>query len=397
MRCFSVLPVLLWATIVAAAPPRLSVRITSPPENQPVYDVVTVSAVVATAEGVAKVTFSVDGRVFAEVTAPPFEATTDVGPDNIEHRFLVVATTASGATAEAKLVTPRIESNLEVRVELQQLYVVVRESGQRVTTLQRDDFTVLDNGRQQQIVTFGRGDIPFAAAVLIDASASMAGPPLASALAGARSFLTGMNPLDEAKLIAFSDCIVHATPFAGVAEVLIAGLGGIQASGGTALNDTLFSALELLDERQGRRVVVLLSDGVDVHSTLSMANVAEKAREGQALIYWIRRRGESAPCQKLVIPSTATFNSPWHSADEHRNEFQRLERVVRESGGGIVDVCTLDEAPAAFAGILAELREQYVLGYYPSARRHDGAWHKVKVRVSRPGATVTTRAGYVDN
>lgn len=396
MRLAATLLALLAAAAAGAAAPPVTVRITSPIDTQPAYDVVTVSAVVAAAEPVVTVTFSVDGRVFAEVHTAPFEATTDVGPDNTEHRFVVVATTASGTVAEARVTTPRIQSDMEVRVELQQLYVVVRAGGERVTTMRRGDFTVLDNGKEQEIVTFARGDIPFAAVVLIDASASMSGPPLAAALAGAKAFLAGMNQLDEGKLVVFSDHFLHATPFAGVAEVLIAGLGGVQASGGTALNDALFSSLELLEERQGRRVVVLLSDGVDVHSALSMASVADKAREGQALIYWIRRSGAAGPCDKLVSPSTATFNSPWHSAEEHREEFRRLERVVKESGGEIVDVCSLDEAPAAFSGILAELREQYVIGYYPSGRRHDGSWHKVKIRVARPDAEVTTRAGYVD-
>ncbi len=395
MRIAATLLALLTAAIAAAAAP-LAVRITSPLDNQPVFDLVTVSAVVAASEPVVRVTFAVDGRIFAEVLMPPFEATTDVGGDNIEHRFVVTATTASGATAEAKVATPRIESNMEVRVELRQLYAAVRQSGERLTTLRRGDFTVLDNGKPQSIVTFARGDIPFAAAVLIDASASMTGPPLAAALAGAKSFLWGMNALDEGKLIVFSDHIVHSTPFAGVAEVLVAGLGGVSAGGGTALNDALFAALDLLEERQGRRVVVLLSDGVDAHSALTMANVDEKAREGQALIYWIRRGGKSAQCQTLVFPTTATFNSPWRGADEHRAEFERLERTVRESGGQIVDVCTLDEIPAAFAAVLTELREQYVIGYYPSDRRHDGAWHKVRIKVPIAEAEVTTRAGYLD-
>jgi len=388
---------LLVAAVTAGAEgSQVAVRITSPTGSQPAYDVVTVSAVVAAAEPVASVTFSVDGRVFAEVRSPPFEATTDVGPDNVEHRFTVVATTASGATGEGRVTTPSISSDLEVRVELQQLYVAVREGGERVTTLGRDDFEVLDDGDRQQIVTFARGDVPFTAVVLVDASASMRGRPLEAALSGAGAFFAGMNPLDEGKLVVFSDHVVHETPFAGVAEVLLAGLGGVRAGGGTALNDVLFASLDLLEERQGRRVVVLLSDGVDVHSALSMASVAEAARQGQALVYWIRRGGDGGACGKLAFPTTASFHSPWYSAAQHRDDFRRLERVVRDSGGAIVEICSIEEAPAVFADILTELREQYAIGYYPSRSRHDGSWHRLKVRVRRSGAEVTTRAGYVD-
>jgi Ca-activated chloride channel family protein len=397
MRRMAAVVAALFAAVAQGAAPPVAVRITSPVDSQPVYDVITVSAVVAAAEPVAVVTFEVDGRVFAEVRTPPYEATTDLGPDNIEHRFVVKATTTGGASAEAKVTTPKIESDMEVRVELQQVYAVVRQHGERVTTLKRGDFKVSDDGREQEIVTFARGDIPFAAAVLIDASSSMAGPPLAAALAGARSFLGGMNPLDEGKLVVFSDHVVHATPFAGVAEVLIAGLGSVSASGGTALNDVLFSALEALEERQGRRVVVLLSDGVDVHSALPMSCVAEKAREGQALIYWIRRSDLGGEGAKVINPTTAAFNSPWHGSEQHHEEFRRLERAVKDSGGEIIDVRQLEEVPAAFAGVLADLREQYVIGYYPSRRRHDGSWHKLKVSVSLSGADVTTRAGYVDH
>jgi Ca-activated chloride channel family protein len=285
---------------------------------------------------------------------------------------------------------------MEMRVELRQLYAVVKENGTRISRLTRNDFTVIDDGKRQEIVTFARGDIPFAATVLIDASASMVGDPLAAAMAGARAFLTGMNPLDEGKLIVFSDHIVHTTPFASVSEVLIAGMGGVTAGGGTALNDALFASLELLEERQGRRVVVLLSDGVDVHSALSMHSVIAKVREGQALIYWIRRQGDSGPCRRQVSPVTATFNSPWRGADDHREEYRLLERAVRESGGEIVEVCSLAEVRAAFSTVLQELREQYAIGYYPSERRHDGSWRKLKVKVPADNAVVTTRAGYID-
>ncbi|NJL29905.1 MAG: VWA domain-containing protein [Thermoanaerobaculia bacterium] len=284
--------------------------------------------------------------------------------------------------------SPAISVDDVVDAELQQLYVTVTRDTRRALDLGEGDFAVIDNGTRQELVTFARGDVPLAASVLVDASASMLGSRLRYALRGAAVFVQDLGPSDEASLLLFSDHLLHATPFANDPAVLTAGLSKVEASGGTALNDHLYLALKQLEKRQGRRVVIFLSDGVDSHSVLRTAELTWLARRSRALLYWIRTdpRNEER---------TSRF-SAWKNADEYRAEIQQLTDTVSETGGRIFPIARMEDAEAAFREILAELREQYVLGYYPIGARNDGSWRTVTVRLRDSGLAVRTREGYLD-
>lgn len=380
--------VFLLATPLAAAA-AVEVRIIRPLPGETAYGLVEVAAQVVADESVAGVDFFVDGRRVARVEEPPYAIEVDVGQENADHEFRVVVQTASGEQAADRLVTAAIRVDESLELRLQQLYVTVTSGPGRTLGLQAGDFRVLDEGKPQAIVTFERGDVPLTAVLLLDGSESMSPELAAAAVRGARAFVAGMRPLDEAKAMLFSDRLLRASPFTDDPEALAQTLASFEGSGGTALNDFLYAALKLLDGRQGRRVVVLFSDGADVHSVLPMREVLEKARRSQALIYWIHLElgGKGEP----------SFTSSWRSFEANRLEYQLLAEAVRESGGRVEVLERAEELEQAFAGILAELREQYVLGYYPTAVRGDGSWHDVEVKVGRFGADVRTRGGYIDN
>ncbi len=373
--------------------PRLRIFLDRPDPLSPALGRVEMAATVSGEEPVARVVFYVDGIVAAELAAPPWQATVEVGTENQRHRFEAIAYGDSGVLARTSFTTPRIRVDEQVTISLQQLYVTVTENGGRVTDLERGEFTVLDEGRRQELVTFARGDIPFTAAVLLDSSISMAGDKLRAALAGAEAFFHRMGPLDEGRLIVFSDRILHMTPFTSFPEVLSAGLGGVNAAGGTALADHLYLALKQLQDRQGRRVVILLSDGVDSHSVLSMADALAQARRSQALIYWLRLPYGSGAADGGGLPRLA---SAWRSSDDYEREFALLTETVEDSGGRIQTLAAMSEIAPAFEEIRRELREQYVLGYYPTGARRDGRWRRVKVELRQPGHQVRARGGYHD-
>lgn len=364
------------------------VTITSPKPNTPVFDEVEFSAIVTSAEEIERVEFYVDGQEVGWDETSPYWVSVQLGGDNVERQFTVVAYGVSGAQATASITTPRLDINLEVDVDLQQLYVTVTRDGERVLNLERENFTVLDNNVREELVTFERGDVPFTAVLLLDASESMKGERLAAATDGARAFLNGLNPLDEAMMILFSDRVLAATPFSNQKAALVAGLAGTLAGGGTALNDHLYAALHLLHRRQGRRTVVLMSDGVDVLSVLGIEDVLWRVRRSDALIYWIRLEDERQP--------HSSFSSAWRDYEANREQVNGLEQVVKESGGRVAVLTRIEDLKEAFEGILSELREQYVLGYYPSRQRDDGSWRPVKVRVDVYGTKVRTREGYID-
>lgn len=387
----------LAATVVlvlaSTAPLRAEIIVSfdSPDAFVPAFGERQVKVAVAADEPIARVVFYVDGLVIGEREAPPWTVTAQLGEENREHRFEVIAYGASGASGSQTLLTPRVRVDEEVTLELQQLYVTVARGDRRVLHLDAGDFAVDDAGRRQRLVTFARGDIPFTAAVLVDASSSMQGPKLRAALAGARSFFERMRPLDEGRLMVFSDRLLHLTPPTTFAAVLTAGLAGVRADGGTALSDFLYMALKQLEERQGRRVVILLSDGVDSHSVLTMDDVLAQARRSQALVYWLRLPYRDDD-PDAAMPRLA---SAWRSSEEYVAQRQRLEEAIVESGGRSLALRSLADIEPAFRGILDELRDQYVLGYYPE-RRHDGRWRKVRVGVDDPTLQVRAREGYLD-
>ncbi len=372
----------------AAAPlAAITVRITEPEFGVPVFGRVKVVAEVESEHQISRAELFLDGRAAGLLEGPPpYRWTLEVGEDNVGHRFEVMARDAAGEEAHDVVITPAIQVDQEIEVELQQLYVTVTRGGDAARDLERGDFTVNDDGVRQQLVTFERGDVPLAALLLVDSSDSMRGERLRLALAGARSFVDSMARLDQAMLLLFADTVVHRAPFTGFPGVLASGLDGARAGGGTALSDHLYAALKLLEDRQGRQVVILLSDGVDTTSVLEMSDVLWAARRSQALVYWLRLPLGERP---------GAISSAWRDGAGHHRELLSLEGLVRSSGGRIVPLASLGDATAAFTEILGELRGQYVLGYYPEPRRNDGHWRKVRVRAGA-GVKVRAREGYVD-
>lgn len=366
----------------------LTVTITSPPPGEAVFGEVTFRLEVLPPDGAEYIELFVDGKKIDGLEGPPLELLVDVGQSNREHRFEARAHAWDGEIATALLVTPSLRVEEELEVELQQLYVTVTAEGKRRLDLGREDFAIFDDGTAQQILTFARGDVRLTAALLIDASTSMRGPRLRFAREGATAFVAGMRPGDEASIQLFSDRLLFTTPYLSDAASLTAGLAGVRAQGGTALSDHLYLALKQLERQQGRRVILLLTDGVDSHSTLRMEEVRWLARRSQALLYWLRTDDQESEVSRW---------SAWKNPAAYRAEYQLLERTVVESGGRIVTLGRVEDTQEAVLEILDELRGQYVLGYDPSRRGRDGRWRKVVVRARPRGCDVRARGGYVDD
>lgn len=385
----------LAAALLAASPAgaqsRIRVAILDPGPFDPVSGETEVVLGVESARPVDRVQLYVDDRLVAVLTEPPWKVTVDLGPENREHIFRAVAVDAAGGEGEMTLQTPAIEVDEVLELPLQQLYVTVTRGGDRVTGLSRDEFRVVDDGSVQELVTFEGGDAPLTAVLLVDSSESMQGERLEAALQGAQAFTAGMRELDEAMALLFADRLVRATPFTHDPAELRASLDGVGAGGGTALTDHLYNAFKILDARQGRRVVVVLSDGFDVYSALSMGDVLWKAQRSQAIVYWIQLQDRSVPGAEPGL-----YTSAWRDAESNQEEYETLRRLVLESGGRIEVIDRIEEVQGAFESILAELRDQYVLGYYPTELRHDGSWRQVEVRVRGFGNDVRVREGYVD-
>lgn len=366
-------------------------RIVAPSPEQAIFGQVDVAVQVAADEPVTRVEVFINGVRRAVLTQPPWRTTIDVGDDNSQREFKVVAYGASGASATAALETTPVRIDEQLDVQLRQLYVTVTRSGgvdaNRVLDLEQGDFEIYDNGKRQEIADFGKGEVPLTAVLLLDTSESMQGERLEAARRGASVFLSGMRQDDEASLVLFSDRLLRATKFSGDRAELEQALAETEASGGTAVNDFLYMSLKLLDARIGRRAIILLSDGFDVHSVLPIDEVMWKARTSQSIIYWI---------QLDERQKETSFSSAWRDHLGNDHEYQDLKKTVLESGGRILRIDKASQLEGAFANVMRELREQYVIGYYATDSKKDGRWHPIKVDVKRSGVKVRVREGYVD-
>lgn len=366
----------------------IAVTITSPTGDHAVFDRVEVAADIRADEPVERVEFFLNGRRFATATQPPYRVWVDVGEENLPRHFTVIAIGSSGTRVGAAVSTPAVEIDLVVDAPLQQLYVTASREDRPILDLGRTDFLVFDNGVEQEIVTFEHGDVPMTIAMLVDVSVSMRGEQLQVALDAARGFLSRLTPLDEALVMTFSDRTHRVTTSSSEIGGLAAALENLQSGGGTSLNDNLYLALRLLDRRQGRPVIIVLSDGADTLSFLTMEEVLWKAHRSNAVIYRIHLH----PSGIRSVPLATS----WRSTESHADEVGGLEAAVADSGGRVTALARLGELEQALDDVLQELRQQYVVGYYPTDPKDNGTWRPVQVEVSAPGIDIRTRAGYVD-
>lgn len=395
------------------------IRLVRPPAGEPIFGEVVFEASVPEGLEVDRVEFRVDGKVVGDRREPPWRVEADVGPENRDRRLEVLAYAGGGVIAGDERTAPAVEVDEVVDLHLQQIYVTVTDGdGRRVLGLEKEDFAVFDQGMKQEVVTLQGGDVPFTAVLLLDTSQSMKGEGLGAAVEGARRFVEGMRPLDEAKVLAASDRILGASPWSAREEDLVRAFDGLEAEGGTSIFDPLFLSLTLLESRLGRRVLVLLGDGWDTHSVLDGEELLETARRRQTTIYWVRlgqhafdpqieRRRRARRAASRVIEHSALGAgegefahlpmpvTSWRTQRRSVDLYLALEELVEATGGRIVDVAERAGIGPAFEEILSELREQYALGYYPEPAGPPGSWHELHVEVGDETLTPRTRAGYV--
>jgi VWFA-related protein len=377
-------------TAPAAASKKVGrIAVTSPDGSAPVFGAVEFAVELDSPEPLAELLLFVDGSLVARLVKPPFRVRYDVGEFNTEHQFVAEARTIFGTRLKAARSTPTLEIGEQVDVELVQLYVRVTGAG-AARQLGADDFRVTDElGTRMPVTTLQRGDVPISTVVLVDSSDSMQGEAFRQAVAGAQTTAALLGKEDEVMIALFSDRLLRATEFTRDRASLKSALEGVEASGGSAVFDYLYFGLNRLKTRLGRPVVVLFSDGEDVTSTLDADDVRWRSRRSQATVYWVRVEDPANAERRF-----ATF---WRDEPECTRHQETLEAAVVESGGGIVTIRSVGELSAALIRIFEDLRSQYVVGFHPQKRRHDGSWRPVHVQTADKSALASARAGYVDD
>ena len=255
-------------------------------------------------------------------------------------------------------------------------YVTVTDAANRlVTDLTLDDFEILDNGRPQEIAIFDNEVRPFSAVVMLDTSISMT-DRLKDLYAGAEQFLLRLLPDDRAAVGAFNDKIEFASGFTSDRNSLVAGLKHLDFGNETHLYDALYESLDRLLTVDGRKVILLFTDGQDFGSRQGSGRALERARNEEVMIYGIGLETEYFNGQSVTRSKPDSI----------------LNRFAGETGGGYFDLKKNADLSSSFTRIAQELRSQYLLGFSPAIL--DGKIHKLEVRVKRPGLKARSRRSY---
>jgi Ca-activated chloride channel family protein len=300
-----------------------------------------------------------------------------IRPEKVTRRSLCifVSTLLLAASAGSQ------ETVIRVNVRLVRMLVTVKDAaGQLIGSLNKSDFNVFDNGVKQDIALFERQtEQPLSVAMLVDTSAST-GIELRYELDSVSKFLRALlvegNLEDTVALYSFNwQVTLHSSYTRRFARV-DQSLKQLKSEGGTSLYDAIYLASRELENRQGRHVMVLVTDGGDTTSTKDFHQALEAAQRADAVLYPV-----------LVIPITN---------DAGRNVGGENALATLAAGtGGKVFTPSVAELDRAFADILRELRTQYLIGYYPrDLPPTKDRFHILKVDVSGGKLRVLTRSGY---
>ncbi len=334
-----------------------------------------------------KVVVSVDGKRVATLTAPPWRTTWDAG-DALEPRFLeAVATLSDGTHVSASTRTSPLRIDQYEEVALVNVYAIARNAkGDYEAGLTRDDFKLTENDRPQQIDKFSDEWKPLRIAIVLDTSLSMKGEKLDSAREAALAFLDTLRSEDQGLVVTFSDHADLAQELTDRRELLRGAIDKVRAAGGTALYDAIWKAADLLEAYDGRRVIVLLSDGRD--EAASGLEPGSLHTQEEALDRALR--------SESMIFAIGFGRNLASEMDFFRR--RSLEVILREmaeaSGGRALFTSRAGKLRRSFQEVAEDLRHQYSLAYTSDDSRQDGAWREIRVSTTRPAVRVVARKGY---
>ncbi|HTH26283.1 MAG TPA: VWA domain-containing protein [Vicinamibacterales bacterium] len=253
---------------------------------------------------------------------------------------------------------------------------VVDASGRLAPDLEQTDFTILDNGKPADVSLFSNESQPFTAVVMLDTSASMTAN-LKLLNRAAEQFLLRLLPVDRAQVGAFNDKIQLSGTFTNNRDELIGALDDLYFGNPTRLNDGIAAGLDALQGIDGRRVVLVFTDGEDTSSRIGFKTVLERARDEEVMVYSIGLESEYFNGMRVVKSRPS----------------RDLRKISDETGGGYFELLKTAELAPTFSRVAQELRSQYLIGFAPASL--DGKVHKLDVKVTRPGMTVRARRSYL--
>ena len=272
---------------------------------------------------------------------------------------------------------------LRVNVRLVNVFTTVTDAhGAPVAGLTRDDFRVLEDGVPQTINVFDReSELPLSIALAIDTSGSTR-RDMPLEITSAKKFVkTIVRPVDRLAVFQVSENVDELVSFSSDMKHIQHGIDNLIPGAGTSLYDAIFLCSEALLDRQGRKVLVLITDGGDTTSKTTYNGALRRAQEAEAIVYSI-----------IVVPVAADAGR--NTGGEHA-----LIQISRDTGGKYYYADSVADLDSAFRQISDELRTQYLIAYYPNRRVSESPFRRIQIQLVKndPSAKsyqVRHRAGY---
>lgn len=349
---------------------------------------ITVEASTSADARIVSVSVLADDRLLTTLEKPPYTFTWDSGRGAGIRKLRAVAEDSLGRKAETVLVSRRIGGVQYEEVRLVQVYAGVRDAkGRPVTTLERDAFTLFEDGVPQSVATFATARLPITIALLIDTSSSMRlNGRIDLARRGAETFVDSVAPDDRLIVLSFDDALKGEREPTTDRKTLKQRLETVVAGGGTALYDALFQTAETLTGLEGRRAIVLLSDGRDQALTENepgSLHVFEEALE----------RVQRSDAAVYAIGLGARLDQEM-DLERRRSVKDLLETLASQTGGRAYFTQKPSALEEVYRQVAADLKDQYLLAYAPTNSARDGRWRTIEVKVKDPALRITARPGY---
>ncbi len=284
----------------------------------------------------------------------------------------MLATLLSSALAQAPQETDVDKTpTIKVDVKLVNVFLtVLDQSGAPVGGLTKEDFEIAEDEQPQSIAVFDReSELPLSIVLAIDTSLSTR-KDLKLELESARRFVHNtVRSKDAVAVYQFSEKVAELVPFTSDLKRIDRGIARARVGSATALYDAIFLGGEALYGRQGRKVMVVITDGADTYSSVRYGEAVRSAQMSEALVYSI-----------IIVPITS-------SAGRNTGGEQALIHLAKETGGKYFYAGTPAELDEAFGKVSEELRTQYLLAYYPGQRVAKSEFRRIQVRVKGEGPT----------
>jgi Ca-activated chloride channel homolog len=281
-------------------------------------------------------------------------------------RFLLVFVGVLALNASAK--AQDAGTTVKVDVKLVNVFVTVTDShGVPVASLQKENFRLREDGKEQKIAIFDReSELPLSIVLAVDTSLSTR-KDLPLELQSARKFAhTIVRPQDGLSLYTFSEIVNEVVPFTSDLKRIDAAIDRIRNGAATALYDAIFLGANAVAKRQGRKVMVVITDGGDTVSQVDYKQALRAAQQAEAIIYSI-----------IIVPIEASAGRD--TGGEHA-----LIQISEDTGGKYYYATSLPQLDEAFRKISDELRTQYLLAYYPSQRYSESEFRRIQVDLAGP-------------